>query len=52
MKKLILFSALFCTMAANAVIIKTSDLSNVDNAIYGIDAEVNTDGEATMSICM
>lgn len=52
MKKLILFSALFCAMAANAVTIKTSDLSNVDNAIYGIDAEVNTDGEATMSICM
>lgn len=49
MKKLILFSALFCAMAANAVSIKTSDISNMDNAIYGIDATIDSEGYATMS---
>lgn len=52
MKKLILFSALFCAMAANAVSIKTSDISNMDNAIYGIDATIDSEGYATMSVCM
>lgn len=52
MKKLFLFFSLILAMAVNAAGLKTSDISDVENTIYGIDATVGEDGTAVMSICM
>lgn len=51
MKKFALVFTLFCAMAANAADVKASDVSEIDNTIYGIDARVEN-GTAVMSICM
>ena len=52
MKNLFLIFSLFCAIAVNAASIKTSDISDIENTIYGIDATVDADGTAVMSICM
>ena len=52
MRKLALFLIVLCVMVANAADVKTTDVTKIDNTIYGIDAKVGIDGTAVMSVCM
>lgn len=52
MRKLALFLIVLCVMVANAAGVKTTDVTKIDNTIYGIDAKIGADGTAVMSVCM
>ena len=52
MKKIVFILTSLCALAMNAAGIKGTDVSGIDNTIYGLDATIDGEGTAVMSVCM
>ena len=50
MKKIVFILTSLCALAMNAAGIKGTDVSGIDNTIYGLEATIDGEGTAVMSV--